>query len=383
MTEAETALQGYFIRAGRTTPAQFSLVSEQIDAIDDADEKRKNEPDFKAGEGTFLAGLRMKSEGVAEWGTIFDALSEFASRAGLILRFPTTQRMRWQRACIFSSEEPRITPTSSALRAERNQLNFLKGPMIWKSFFEEVSSSYSPETKVGVNGRTSTDSVTCLALGLVTRLLDFRVVDGSIRHISSKLIRLPRSTLRELSPYMISLGKVSISQGLVESLEKRQALGPFPNLNEKSGVASTRALVDNIGVQVEADRVEMTVWHEGATSYKDLSSSTLALMDEVASLVGGPNSEVPMWQSGLEDPSSLFATPMCDELITSCLVHTLVAVNNAFPRGQPRGDIAPSHIQETISELKIPPPGVSIGDEFYAQFDIGGGLVGEPKKRGD
>ena len=120
MTEAETALQGYFIRAGRTTPAQFSLVSEQIDAIDDADEKRKNEPDFKAGEGTFLAGLRMKSEGVAEWGTIFDALSEFASRAGLILRFPTTQRMRWQRAYIFSSEEPRTTPTPSALRDERS-----------------------------------------------------------------------------------------------------------------------------------------------------------------------------------------------------------------------------------------------------------------------
>ena len=91
--------------------------------------------------GTFLAGLRMKSEDAAEWGTIFDALSEFASIAGLILRFPTTQRMRWQRAYIFSSEEPRTTPTPSALRAERSQLHFLKAPKIWKSFFEEVSSS--------------------------------------------------------------------------------------------------------------------------------------------------------------------------------------------------------------------------------------------------
>ena len=382
---AKMALHAHFDESGRTTPPQFHLVSEEIQAVKDADQERKADQERPGDTGgrnsALLAGLDMDAGKVSKWGDVFEALESFAVAAGGLLHFAVQQRLSWRRVYLFVGWEHRETPPPSVVRAHTDQVHFLRSPRVWAAFIESLCSSGKSLKWKG--SCKSQRKVTCLTLALVTRLLDPRVVDTTIRHIASKLAVLSQTALVELCSYMVALGKPAVSEVLKETLGNRLSKVPFPYLTEESNVIGVRALVDSVGCQIEATRMELTVYHYGELALRDVTPGALLVMDDVSTLLGGPGSEVPMWKTGLEGPSSLFATDICDQLLRFYLLRTLVAVADGYPLGEIKGNLAPSHFQTTTDEYALPPPGVGIGDAFFVSYDMSGGVVTEPVKRAD
>lgn len=258
---AKVALDAHFNESGRTTPPQFHLVSEEIQAVKDADQERKDDQERPGDTGgrnsALLAGLDMDAGEVAKWGDVFEALESFAVAAGGLLNFAVQQRLSWRRVYLFVGWEHRETPPPSVVRAHTDQVHFLRSPRVWAAFIESLCSS--GKSLKWKDSCKSQRKVTCLTLALVTRLLDPRVVDTTIRHIASKLAVLSQTALAELCSYMVALGKPAVSEVLKETLDHRLSKVPFPYLTEESNVIGVRALVDNVGAQIEATRMEMTV----------------------------------------------------------------------------------------------------------------------------
>ena len=393
---ALSAMTLFLSESGGHTPAHLSLVTEHTEELASALRNTNEEPgEIEDGEGgdpalpSLLGGLDMDPEQSEDWRIIYRELASFASAAGSLLNFLVVERMRWKRAFLAIGKECREPPSTAAVKADTAEMFFLPSSIPWMAFVRAISQVRSaPKNETGTGALSTYDrkempNVASLSLSMITRLVDRRFVDVPVKYIASNLGRLSRSTTKVLTDYNLTLTKQVQAAAKREMVQKRLTEPPFPGASEHRPAAATKTLVDNVGHQVEGQRLEQTVYHRGLVTLENINPSALKAIDDVSCILGGFNTEVPMHQAGLESAEALFASETSDEFVQSCVVRVVEAVARSFPWGQVTGELQPPHITETCRDQPFPPVDIKIGDEFFLFLDAAGGLVLDPLKRED